>query len=231
MAQQPTPGRMEAFSDGVIAVIITIMVLDLKVPQAAGVAGLESVVPTLAVYFASFVFVGVYWINHHHLVDKLQHTDALVLWANLFFLFFLSLLPFFTAYLISTQISPFSVQLYAASLLVTGFSFQALSRAIVRNLRRGLGLSREQEQSDAAARQHFAELSKGWLSVALYTTAVVLARWAAHAALVLAAGVTLLWIVPSLGLNRKLPGQLTGPDATVESAVDPDRQSLQEESR
>lgn len=205
MVQQPLPGRMEAFSDGVIAVIITIMVLDLKVPQMACLAGLELVAPALAVYFTSFVFVGVYWINHHHLVDKLEHTDALVLWANLFFLFCLSLLPFFTAYLISTAMNTFSVQLYAGSLLITGFSFQVLSGAIVRNLRQTMGLSREQEQSDAAARQHFAELAKGWLSVVLYLAAVGLARWWPHPALVLAAAVTLLWIVPSLGLNHRKP--------------------------
>lgn len=215
MAREPSPARMEAFSDGVIAVIITIMVLDLKVPQRAGIAGLESVTPTLAVYFASFVFVGVYWINHHHLVDKLQRTDALVLWANLFFLFCLSLLPFFTAYLISTEMNTFSVQLYAGSLLTTGFSFQILSRAIVHNLRRTMGLTAEQELLDQAARQHFAELAKGWLSVALYCAAVVLARWLPHAALVLTAAVTLLWIVPTLGLNhgRRMPSGKS--DATL----------------
>ncbi len=212
MPQQPSPGRMEAFSDGVIAVIITIMVLDLKVPHEAGLTGLHEVVPTLAVYLSSFLFVGVYWINHHHLVDKLEHTDPLILWANLAFLFCLSLLPFFTAWLISARISTFSVQMYSLSLLLTGFSFQGLSRAIVRHLRRTIGLSREQEKSDQAARQHFAELAKGWLSVVLYTSSVVLARWAPHAALTLAAAVTLLWIVPSLGTRFRPHTQPAGPE-------------------
>ena len=218
MAREPSPARLEAFSDGVIAVIITIMVLDLKVPQLAGIAGLESVTPTLAVYFASFLFVGVYWINHHHLVDRLERTDALVLWANLFFLFCLSLLPFFTAYLISTEMNTFSVQLYAASLLITGLSFQGLSRAIVLNLRRTNGLTPDQELGDQAARQHFAELAKGWLSMALYGAAVVLARWTPHAGLVLAAAVTLLWIVPSLGLNRRKPAPPAARGATLADA-------------
>lgn len=227
MAQQPTPGRMEAFSDGVIAVIITIMVLELKVPAEAGFAGLRTVLPTLAVYAASFAFVGVYWVNHHHLIDKLEHTDALILWANLFFLFCLSLLPFFTAYLINTQISALSVQTYVASLLVTGFSFQLLSRSIVRHLRRFMAFTREQEKKEAAAQQHFAELAKGWLSVFLYIFAAVLAHWTPHTALTLAAAVTLLWVVPSLGLKLKPEAE----PAVAGTGVASEPRSMQGDSR
>lgn len=219
MAQQPSPARMEAFSDGVIAVIITIMVLDLKVPHVAGFAGLRIVLPTLAVYFVSFTFVGVYWINHHHLVDRLEHTDALILWANLFFLFFLSLLPFFTAYLIDSEINSFSVQTYVLSLLVTGLSFQLLSRAMVRHFRSTMGLSREQEWQEQSAQQHFAELAKGWLSAFLYLSAVVLAHWLAHAALALAAAVTVLWIIPSFGLKVRAPAGLGAQKADVSKAA------------
>lgn len=157
--------------------------------------------PTLAVYGASFAFVGVYWVNHHHLVDRLEHTDALILWTNLLFLFCLSLLPFFTAYLINTKISALSVQIYVASLLLTGFSFQLLSRSIVHHLRRSMGFSRAEEKREAAAQQHFAELAKGWLSVILYSSAAILAQWVPRSALTLAAGVTLLWVVPTLGLK------------------------------
>ncbi|WP_433967034.1 TMEM175 family protein [Tunturiibacter gelidiferens] len=101
-----TPARLEAFSDGVIAVIITIMVLELKVPHQEGVAGLYTVLPTLAVYAISFAFTGIYWINHHHLVHRTEEADELVLYANLFFLFWLSLLPFFTSYVLEKNSTP-----------------------------------------------------------------------------------------------------------------------------
>jgi uncharacterized membrane protein len=116
MSKQPTPNRLEAFSDGVIAVIVTIMVLDLKVPHADGLAGFLAVLPSIAVYLLSFLLTGLYWINHHALIDRLKHVDALILWANLFFLFTLSLIPFFTNYLVEKGIRPFPVGLYAASL-------------------------------------------------------------------------------------------------------------------
>jgi uncharacterized membrane protein len=92
-----SPARLEAFSDGVIAVIITIMVLELKVPHQDGLAGLYAVLPTLAVYLLSFTFTGIYWINHHHLVHRTDEADSLILYANLAFLFTLSLLPFCTS--------------------------------------------------------------------------------------------------------------------------------------
>jgi uncharacterized membrane protein len=186
-----TPARLEAFSDGVIAVIITIMVLELKVPRQEGLAGLYSVLPTLAVYLLSFAFTGIYWINHHHLVHRTKEADVLILYANLFFLFCLSLLPFFTSYVLEKKIDSFSVATYAALMATTGFSFMLLRMAIARRLR----TAGELEPQDTAV-EH-----KHWLSLLLYVIAIPLAFYHRHVALGLCALVTALWITPTTGVR------------------------------
>ncbi len=182
-----SPARLEAFSDGVIAVIITIMVLELKVPHADGFAGLRAILPTLAVYALSFTFTGIYWINHHHLVHRTREADQAILYANLAFLFSLSLLPFFTAYLLEKHLDSFAVALYAASMVVTGFSFLLLRIAIVRRLRQAGAL----DQHDT-----FAEI-KHWISLALYLISIPLAFPHPHLALGITALVTIVWIYPT----------------------------------
>src|SRR5581483_11415351 len=123
MSRKPSSTvRLEAFSDGVIAVIITIMVLELKVPHQDGPAGLYAIVPILLIYLLSFTFTGIYWINHRHLLERIESADRLILYANLGFLFCLSLLPFFTSYVIEKGLDSFAVALYAVSMVVTGFS-------------------------------------------------------------------------------------------------------------
>ncbi len=114
-------------------------------PPQSGLAGLRPVLPTLAVYALSFAFTAIYWINHHHLVHRTQETDQAILYANLFFLFCLSLLPFFTSYLLEMKLDSFSVALYAASMVVTGFSFMLLRLSIVWRLRRSGSLQREDQ--------------------------------------------------------------------------------------
>jgi uncharacterized membrane protein len=186
-----SPARLEAFSDGVIAVIITIMVLELKVPHQEGLAGLFSVLPTLAVYVLSFAFTGIYWINHHHLVHRTEEADGLILYANLFFLFCLSLLPFFTSYVLDNKLDSFSVAIYAFSMLVTGFSFMLLRIAIARRLRTAGKL----ESQDSAV-QH-----KHWISLLSYILAIPFAFYHSHIALGLCALVTILWITPTTGVK------------------------------
>src|ERR1700723_4300875 len=160
-----TPGRLEAFSDGVIAVIITIMVLELKVPHQDGVAGLRTVLPPLCLYLISFAFTGIYWINHHHLVHRTEEADELILYANLAFLFCLSLLPFFTSYVLEKKMDSFSVALYVSSMVVTGFSFLLLRLAISRRLRHA---GRFEAEDKAVER-------KNWLSLFVYAMPVPLA--------------------------------------------------------
>ena len=197
MAYQPSPSRLEAFSDGVIAVIITIMVLDFKVPKEPGMAGLLTVLPTLLVYLLSFTFVGIYWINHHHLVDRLKHVDPLVMWANLDLLFWLSLTPFVTSYMIDKHFDSFSVALYLASLLVTGAAFSLLQWAIQRHIARS-----GQPHDPGEATLHFAEQRKGYISIALYLTGSLLAFYSPMLGLACAAVVAVLWITPTLGTRH-----------------------------
>ena len=196
MPHQPSPSRLEAFSDGVIAVIITIMVLEFKVPRGAGLAGFVTILPTLAVYALSFTFIGIYWINHHHMVDRLRRVDALILWMNLLFLFCISLLPFFTNYMVEKHLDPFSVALYAASLCVDGLGFTLLGSAIIRHLK----LADKAYEAHEAAEQTAVQW-KGMVSVAMYLVAIPLAFWQRYLAITVVALVTLIWIVPTFGLK------------------------------
>jgi uncharacterized membrane protein len=184
--------RLEAFSDGVIAVIITIMVLELKVPHQPGLAGFLTVLPTLGVYALSFTFVGVYWINHHHLCHRTDETDQAILYANLFFLFNLSLLPFFTSYLLEKQLDFFSVILYIISMIVTGFAFLLLRLSIGWRLRHSGRLLPE----DRAA-----EL-KHWTSLAIYLLDIPLAYYHPRLALGVIVLVMVVWIYPTAHLHN-----------------------------
>ncbi len=188
-----SPARLEAFSDGVIAVIITIMVLELKVPHQDGFAGLLPVLPTLAVYLLSFTFTGIYWINHHHLVHRTEEADSLILYANLAFLFSLSLLPFFTSYVLDKKMDSFSVALYASAMIVIALTFMGLRISIARRLRQANKLEYE---DTAVERKH-------WLSMLLYVAAIPMAFYHAHIALGLVALVTVIWITPTTGVKPR----------------------------
>jgi uncharacterized membrane protein len=179
--------RLEAFSDGVLAVIITIMVLELKVPHQDGLAGLLSIAPTLFIYLLSFTFTSIYWVNHHHLVRRVVECDHRVLYANLSFLFAASLLPFFTSYVIEKNSDAFSVALYAASMIFTASCFFLLRLAIGRLLRQSGDLTRE---DTATQRKHLA-------SLALYIAAIPLAHFHPHIALGAITLVTVIWIIPT----------------------------------
>lgn len=192
-----SPARLEAFSDGVIAVIITIMVLELKVPAQNGLAGLRAVLPTLFVYVLSFSFTGVYWVNHHHLLHRAREVDQRILWANLGFLFWLSLIPFFTAYMLEKNIDSFSVALYAASMIMTGMGYMMLRLAIGRRLR----LEGRLEREDVATER------KHWISLGIYLVALPLAFYHPYLALAAIAMVAVIWIVPTAGVEPCDDGQ------------------------
>lgn len=192
MAHTFSPSRLEAFSDGVVAVIITIMVLELKVPHADGVAGLREILPTISVYALSFAFVGIYWVNHHLLVHGIREASPRVLWANLVWLFCLSLLPFFTAYVHDKHMDSFSVAIYAASLMLTGFGFMLLRLTI--NERRKIEGSFQ--HTDLAVQL------KHWGSLATYTLCVPLAYYYPQISLAIIGIVTLVWVIPTLGVER-----------------------------
>jgi uncharacterized membrane protein len=184
--------RLEAFSDGVLAVIITIMVLELKVPHESGLAGLLSITPILFVYFLSFSFTAIYWVNHHQLIRRVERCDHLVLYANLAYLFAASLLPFFTAYVIEKGSDSFSVALYAASMIFAGLCFFLLRISIDRLLKQSGGLLRE----DATTQR------KHVVSLLLYVVAIPMAHFHPYIALGLITLVTVIWIIPTAGMWR-----------------------------
>lgn len=175
-----SPGRLEAFSDGVIAVIITIMVLELKVPAQDGLAGLRVVWPTIFLYLLSFVQIGIYWVNHHYLIDEAEAVSHGVLWANLVFLFCLSLFPFATDWIGSKGLSPFSTALYAAVSILPGVSYTALW---------------VQVRARSVSPPH-ASWGKQLTSVTLYLLAVPAAFWRPVASLGLISLVAAMWLLP-----------------------------------
>jgi len=175
-----SPTRLEAISDGVIAVIITIMVLELKVPGPDGIAGLRAVAPILFLYLLTFVQIGIYWVNHHYLVDEVETVTHGILWANLMFLFCLSLFPFATDWIGIKGLSSFNTALYAATSIFPGLAYMALWIQIRR-------------QSVAPAH---ASWGKQIASVALYLTAVPVAYVRPAASLALIAVVAVLWLLP-----------------------------------
>jgi uncharacterized membrane protein len=175
-----SPARLEAFSDGVIAVIITVMVLELKGPTPDGIAGLRAVLPSVFLYLLTFVQVGIYWVNHHYLVDEIETVSHGILWSNLAFLFCLSLFPFATDWIGVKGLSPFTTALYAATSVFPGLGYMALWTQI-------------QSQSAAPAD---ATWGKQIASVLLYLTAIPAAYYRPAASLALIAIVAVLWLLP-----------------------------------
>ncbi len=185
-------GRLEAFSDGVIAILITIMVLELKVPHGADLASLRPVVPVVLTYVLSFVFLGIYWVNHHHMLHAAARVDGRMLWANLHLLFWLSLVPFATGWMGENHFDAVPTALYGLVLLLAGVAYRLLQRAIIAD---------EGNRSLAAA---VGRDVKGRASVALYATAIPLAfvrEWIADAIYV---AVALIWLVPDRRIEARL---------------------------
>lgn len=175
-----SPARLEAFSDGVIAVIITIMVLELKVPEHDGMAGLRAALPTVALYLLTFVQVGIYWVNHHYLVDEAETVSHGILWANLIFLFCLSLFPFVTDWIGTKGLSPFSTALYAAVSILPGVSYMALWIQV---------------RTQSAAPPH-ATWAKQIASCVLYLGAIPVAFYSPRLSLVMIGVVAVMWLLP-----------------------------------
>lgn len=187
--------RLEAFSDGVLAIIITIMVLELKVPQQGGgeLRALKPLVPVFVSYVLSFLTVGIYWNNHHHLLHAATHVSAGILWANLLLLFWLSLLPFATAWVGQNMGTAVPTAAYGAVLLLAASSYFLLQRAILARLGPGSSL--------AAA---FGRDWKGKLSILVYFAAIPLAFVNAWAAQVLYFATALAWFIPDRRIERAL---------------------------
>ena len=187
-----TTQRLEAFSDGVLAIIITIMVLELKNPHGSDLQALRPMVPVFAAYLLSFIYVGIYWNNHHHLFQACESLDGAVMWANLGLLFFLSLIPAVTAWVGEHPQAPWPAALYGVVLMLAAIAWAILEKALI-----------ARNPSSELARA----VGQGWkerISAALYVVAIGLAfvrPWIAEA---IYAGTALLWIVPDRRIERRL---------------------------
>ena len=184
-------GRLEAFSDGVIAIVITIMVLELSAPHGAEPRALRPLFPTFASYVLSFLYVGIYWNNHHHLFQAVRRVDGRVLWANLHLLFWLSLFPFVTAWMGENHFATWPVALYGTVLFAAGCAYYLLTRAL---------LAIHGSESTLAAALG-ADL-KGKFSVVVYVVAVPLAFASPWIACGLYLLVALVWLVPDRRFER-----------------------------
>jgi TMEM175 potassium channel family protein len=185
--------RLEAFSDGVIAILITIMVLELRIPEGADWHALQPIVPVFITYVLSFVFIGIYWNNHHHLIHMADRITGGILWANLHLLFWLSLTPFATGWMGRNNFAPLPTAVYGGVLLCSAIAYTILVRTIIAaqgphsRLKEALG-------SDA----------KSYASLAMYAAAIPLAfvnRWFAYALYV---AVALMWLVPDRRIEKSL---------------------------
>jgi uncharacterized membrane protein len=178
--------RLEAFSDGVLAIIITIMVLELKVPEGAEWNDLKPLSPVFSSYALSFMFIGIYWGNHHHLLHVVKKVSAGIMWANMNLLFWLSLIPFATAWMGENHFQPFPVAVYAILLNLCGIAFTILLRVIANCHKEEL------ELKEIMKRQN----SKGLISLAAYTAAIPFAYVNTFISGVLFLGVAVMWFIP-----------------------------------
>ena len=185
--------RLAAFSDGVVAIIITIMVLELKVPHGTALADLAPVVPVFLSYVLSFVYVGIYWNNHHHLLTLATSVNGAILWANMHLLFWLSLVPFVSAWMGENQLSGAPVALYGAVLIMNGIAYTLLMAMLVRH-----------EGPDSALARALGSDRKGKASVAIYLAAIALAFVQPVVSVALYVVVAMIWFIPDRRVERTL---------------------------
>ncbi|HVZ49688.1 MAG TPA: TMEM175 family protein [Gemmatimonadaceae bacterium] len=189
-------GRLEAFSDGVIAILITIMVLEIKVPEGHELADLGAVSPYLAAYLMSFIYLGIYWNNHHHLIQAVKQVNGRILWANLHLLFWLSLVPLGTLWMGESHFARTPVAIYGALLLGAAIAYYILARSLIKH-------HGENSTIAAALGADF----KGKISIVLYVIAMGLALWVHPlAATAIHAAVGIMWLVPDTRIERILVG-------------------------
>jgi uncharacterized membrane protein len=184
-------GRLEAFSDGVIAIIITIMVLELKVPHGSEFSDLTSLWPVIFSYVLSFIYVGIYWTNHHHLFQIVNHVNGRVLWANIHFLFWLSLTPFVTAWSGENHFAPIPVALYGSILFFTSVAYYILVRTLIAS-----------HTEDSKLSKAIGGDTKGKISTALYAVGIALACWQPFLAMAIYVLVAIIWIVPDRRVEK-----------------------------
>ena len=185
--------RLEAFSDGVIAIIITIMVLELKTPEGTDLAALRPILPEFSTYVLSFAYLAIYWNNHHHMLYATERVNGAILWANLHLLFWLSLIPFATRWLGESRGAPWPTAMYGGVLLLAAIAYAALQHEIIRYHGRDSALA-------SAVGRDF----KGKLSIAGYASAIVLSFVAAWIATLIYVAIALVWVIPDRRIEAVL---------------------------
>jgi uncharacterized membrane protein len=186
-------GRLEAFSDGVFSILITIMVLELKVPHGTDLESLRPLLPSVLTYALSFVFLGIYWNNHHHMLHLTDHVTGGIMWANLHLLFWLSLVPFATDWMGENHFDALPTALYASVLFCAAIAFTILSRTIMASQGR-----------DSRLRESFGSDTKGNLSLVIYIAAIPLAFVNRYISDLLLVSVALIWLIPDRRIESKL---------------------------
>jgi len=185
--------RLEAFSDGVLAIIITIMVLELRAPHGSTLADLRPLAPKVLSYLVSFLYIGIYWNNHHHMLQAVERVDGRVLWANMLLLLWLSLIPFTTAWMGENHFQPLPVALYGVVLLLAAVAYYILSRTLIRL-----------HGPDSVLGRAVGSDVKGKLSLGLYAVSIPLAFVQAPAACAIYVLVAVIWLVPDARIERHL---------------------------
>ena len=186
-------GRLEAFSDGVIAIIITIMVLELKAPRGTGFDSLAPVIPLFLSYVLSFMYVGIYWNNHHHMLHAARKVSGAVLWANLHLLFWLSLIPFVTAWMDENRFAAAPVALYGAVLLMAAIAYYGLAHCLV-----------AVNGEDSTLATAFGKDRKGLLSIVIYAVGIALSFVDPRIGLTLYVSVACMWFIPDRRIEISL---------------------------
>ncbi len=187
-------GRLEAFSDAVIAIIITIMVLEFKAPHASNLEALKPLIPVFLSYVLSFIYIGIYWNNHHHLLQAVRRINGRIMWANLHLLFWLSLVPFGTAWMGENYFSTYPVAIYGVLLLCAGLAYWILTQSIINF-----------HGKDSTIAIAIGNDFKGKLSLIIYAVAILLAfvnSWLACGLYIL---VAVIWFIPDRRIERNLP--------------------------
>jgi uncharacterized membrane protein len=186
-------GRLEAFSDGVFAIIITIMVLEIKAPQGTDLSALGALLPELLCYVLSFIYVGIYWNNHHHVFHAVQRVSGMTLWANLHLLFWLSLIPFATRWMGESRFGTWPVVIYGIGLQLCAIAWEVERRVLLRN-----------HDVDSALARAMGDSRKEWLSVFIYALAIATAFVNTWVACLLYCVVAVIWFVPDRRIEREL---------------------------
>lgn len=186
-------GRLEAFSDGVIAIIITIMVLEMKVPHDAELSSLKPIIPVFFSYILSFIYVAIYWNNHHHMLHATQHVNGSVLWANINLLFWLSLMPFLSGWMGENHFAKWPVMLYGVNLLMCAISYTILSFTLIKLHGKNSTLARATGKD-----------TKGKISVALYSLGVAVTFFDSRISFIIYVIVAAIWVIPDKRIEKVL---------------------------